>query len=232
VAPGKSIQAYEDVLRLQKDVRPDFVIFDVSPTMFMEITPVFQRHFYGYSEDGSPLATFKLDDKGKLVYLPASPVWMALTVPPNATLESGAYIGTAFNLPEKDTPPEANKAWQVVEAILRQYEQEFPNTLFVIDGHYERARCAAQEGCAPRPIPSVVTGALAMGGPLAFENRLRGVCRAVSVVCSVPEPGVGESPFRQQMTYENDFHYTEFGNYWLADELAKDLASPLARHSN
>ena len=34
------------------------------------------------------------------------------------------------------------------------------------------------------------------------------------------------------MLYGIDFHYTRFGNYWLADTLARSLAGPLARQAD
>ncbi|MCP4733275.1 MAG: hypothetical protein GY873_03690 [Bosea sp.] len=229
MAPGKTIQSYEDILRIQRDLKPDFLMFELSPSIFMYMTPEFQRRFFGYSEGQSPVSAFKLDEKGTLQYLPPSPKWMEHTVPPNPILGSGGQIGTAFLLPEKDAPPEANTAWSVLEAIIRQYNKEFPDTLIVLEGLYERARCAAQEGCAPRQLPSVTTSSPVSAGPSVFEQRLTDLCGKVKAVCSVGKPGDEESVFRRSMIYENDFHFTEYGNYWLAEQVARDLAAPLAR---
>jgi hypothetical protein len=153
-------------------------------------------------------------------------------VKPNPILDSGAAIDTAFLLPEKDAPPEANSAWRVLEAIVKQYKREFPETMVVLDGSYERARCAAQEGCAPRDIVSATSKSPVSGGPSVFYRRLRGLCAQVDAVCVAPAESGEESVFRRPMLYENDFHYTRFGNYWLAEKLAQGLAGPLARQAD
>lgn len=232
LAAGKSIQSYEDILRLQHDVKPNFLIFGAAPEDFMDMTPEIQKHYYGYSEGESPNAAFKFDDQGRLVYLPPSPTWMDHVVKPNPILDSGAEIGAAFLLPEKDAPPEANAAWRVLEAIVKQYNRELPETMLVLDASYERARCAAQEGCAPRDIVSATSKSAVSGGPSVFYGRLRGLCAQVDAVCVAPAESDEESVFRRPMLYENDFHYTRFGNYWLAEKLARSLAGPLARQAD
>ncbi len=232
IAPGKTIQSYEDILRLQGDARPQFMVFDMNPSVFMYITPIFQKHFFGYSEDQSPVAAFKLDGNNALSYLAPVPAFlMAPPLKPHPVLPSGGQLATAFILPEADAPPEANRAWKTLESIIGQYRQEFPNTLVALDGVYERARCAAQEGCATRSLVSTSTKAETSGGPTVFEERLRALCARSGAICSVAGARDEESIFRRPMIYENDFHYTRFGNAWLAQRLAQDLAGPLSRHA-
>jgi hypothetical protein len=229
MASGRSVQSYEDIRRAWGDLHPKFMMFEMSPSLFLYMTPTFQRHFFGYGEGASPVATMTFDAQGHLQYLPPSPKWRESLVPPSPVLESGGQLASAFLLSEKDAPPEANRAWQVFEATLRQYRAEMPDALFVIDGLYERAACLAQDGCGPHSLLAIGS-TVATGGATFFEDRLVATCARVLVVCGMAKRDAPGAIFKNPMLYENDFHYTGYGNDWAAHELARDLAAALARH--
>lgn len=225
VAPGKTIQSYDDIERLRQDIDPDFLAFEFSPSVFMYMTPIFQRHFFGYAEGKSPVGTFRKEANGELTFLPPFGRWLEARVAPNSILPSGVYIGAAYLLKPDDEPPEVAAAWAMLDSLVRQYKTEMPKTLIVVEALYERARCAAQEGCGLRAIAAGAKGEV-QGGPAMFESRMHDFCRSTAITCSISregDPAATSAP----LIFENDFHFTRFGNDWLAERLARDVAGPL-----
>ncbi|WP_421792087.1 hypothetical protein [Hyphobacterium sp.] len=228
VAPGKSIQSYEDLLRLHRDYQPDFMVFELSPSIFYYMTPVIAETFFGFASGRSPVAAFDLNEAGDLVYVPPAADWIEHTVPSSSTLPSGAPLSTAFLLPEGHTPPEVDRAWEVFSRIIGLYRTEFPETEIYIEAAYENARCAAAGTCGPAEYNSAVTGARVASGPPAFYDRLEAFCASHDLVCTMGHDGGQDSLFSEPLLYENDFHFTEFGNHWLAHLMAADIAADRA----
>ena len=228
-------KSYEDIYRAASDLQADFFIFGASPSHYMHVTPLFQEYFLGYTKGFSPVAAFDLDSANKLIYFPAVPDWLDHRVSTRPVLDDGTPLSAAFRIDPELAPEPVHRAWKMLTSLIRQYRTEFPQVLIILDGAFEYARCATSGDCIAYGIKPAPAAGGSSGGGTFFERRLTRLCRDTGATCSLArDQNTGFSVYRRNLIYENDFHYTRFGNYWLADTIAGKMyprPSTIMRHN-
>lgn len=219
-----SIASQPRIEWVMEALNPDIVIFAMHRQMIQLLTPDLLESIFGYTEGNAHHESLKLNDRGKLIYVPNNPRYALTKTVETKSMAEGYPLGLAYNLPIDVMPEIAREAYDVVEQALGDYKKRWRKSRFAVEFTHTYAECEKANYCVQT---ATFRDADHDAGAVGYARNMQTVCDRADAICI--DGGLPLEIYRgfPDLVFQYDAHYTRKGNRYQAGLIASQIADAL-----
>jgi len=201
--------------------KADLLIIEHMQLLGLQLQPDLLAKLHGWDYEFSPLGHFVIDASGQAVFVAEDKSWPLSVKPVNRSpVIDGIPLMQTLSVPKEDLSPLAKEAYRMLELGLNAYSRLVGNVPIILQTGADQARCHQAATCGPTLLWK--NDYKVSAGVSHFIKNVENVCALVGIMCLQPAIFTPEGE-DENLTFNDDGHYTLRGHQWLAHELANNL---------